>query len=88
MKAIFLKESTYRGKKYYKNDIVDMSEKEFKAYKELYIIDYAIKYNFNHEKNFDKMAYRELQKLCKDKNLYAVGTKDDLIKTLKSQEGA
>jgi hypothetical protein len=34
------------------------------------------------------MSYRDLQKICKNKNLYAVGTKEDLIKTLESQEGA
>jgi hypothetical protein len=88
MKAIFLKESTYKGKKYNKYDIVDMSLKDFNAYKKLYIVDYAIRYNINRKEDYNNMSYRDLQKICKNKNLYAVGTKEDLIKTLESQEGA
>lgn len=88
MKAIFLKEAMYRGKKYNKNDIVDMSQKEFYAFKEFNVVDYAIKYNIDSKKKLIDMSYRELQKICKDKNLYAVGTKEELVERLKHQEGA
>lgn len=80
MKAIFLKSTSYKGKQYNKNDIIEMSEKDFKAFKEFFLIDYAIKYNSENKAN--DMSYRNLQKMCKDKNLYAVGTKEELIKRL------
>ena len=81
IKVEFLKERYYRNKQYFPGDIVEMCESEIDMYLELKVVKYSFD---NNEKTIDleNMPYRELQQLCKNKNIRAVGTREELIDSL------
>jgi hypothetical protein len=80
MKVKFLKERFYRNKKYKKNDTIDMSEIDVKAYLECHIVEIATKNKTS--KPLEALSYRNLQRKCKAKGIPAVGTKQDLVVSL------
>jgi hypothetical protein len=96
MRVKFLKRGYYKGKIYKKDDICDMTNKdtsiyeEFKAVKKYFgtkkpseNVDEKAKQN---ENEIDSLNYKELQNLCKEKNLPYTGKKEELIESLKNVE--
>jgi hypothetical protein len=82
MQVIFLKEAYYRNKKYKKNDIIDISEIDVKAYLECKVVKLYVAIKKKLQKPLNELSYRELQAKCKNKRIPAVGTKEDLIISL------
>lgn len=87
MKVQFLKNGCYRGIYYQKDSTIDMSELDVKSYIDCRVVKIAIPVKEKHQNSikFENMAYRDLQKLCKEKGIIAVGKKEDLIELLNSK---
>lgn len=87
MKVKFLKNGCYRGIYYQKDSTIDMSELDVKSYIDCRVVKIAIPVNEKHQNSikFENMSYRDLQKLCKEKGIIALGKKEELIKLLKEQ---
>jgi hypothetical protein len=96
MRVEFLKRGYYKGKIYKKGDICDMTNKDTNIYEEFKTakkyfgtkkpgenVDEKIKQG---ENEIDSLNYKELQNLCKEKNLPCTGKKDELIEYLKNVE--
>lgn len=86
IEAIFLKPRFYNNKFYKNKEIVKMNKKDFDFYYYLSIVDFNIKHTKN-EIDLNELSYRDLQKKCKDKNIIAVGTKEELLNNLKKSGG-
>jgi hypothetical protein len=90
LKVIFLKNGYYRGVYYKKDSTIDISELDIKAYIDCKVVKRIcpVKKNINHVKSiqFENMSYKDLQKICKAKNLMAVGKKAELINLLKQNQ--
>lgn len=84
----FLKDGIYRGIKYKKDETIKMSQLDLKSYIDCKVVKIAIPVKEKHQNSikFENMAYRDLQKLCKEKGIIAVGKKEELIKLLKEQD--
>jgi CxxC motif-containing protein len=81
VKVKFLKGNHfYRGNQYKKDDVIEISEIDVKAFLECKVVEIYIEKK--KKKDINEMTYRELQKECKEKNLQAVGKKNDLIASL------
>lgn len=81
MKVKFLKGNHfYRGNQYKKDDVIEISEIDVKAFLECKVVEIYIEKK--EKKDINEMTYKELQKKCKEKNLQAVGKKNDLIASL------
>lgn len=87
MKVLFLKDGIYRGKNYKKNSVIEMSEIDVKAYLECRVVKFYIPVKKKSIKDFSKMSYRDLQDLCKSKNIPAIGSKEKLISSLNGKSG-
>jgi hypothetical protein len=96
MKVEFLKEGRYNNKLYKPGDICNMTNYDTKIYEEFKTVR---KYfgtkkpgeNVNEKakqnnSEFDSLNYKDLQNLCKEKNLPCTGKKDELIESLKNVE--
>jgi len=92
MRVEFLKRGYYKGKIYKKGDICDMTNKDAGIYEEFRT---AKKYfgtkkpgeNVNEEvkeNSFESYNYKDLQSLCKEKNIPCTGKKEELIESLKN----
>lgn len=78
-KVIFKKQRYYQGILHEVGDIVLMEKKDIKAYIDVFAIDY---YFDNLHKKYEDMTYKDLQQLCKNKNIPAVGKKEELINAI------
>jgi hypothetical protein len=83
MKVKFLKTGAYRGTKYPKDSIVEMSQLDVKAFLDCKVVE-----RYKKEKKvkpIEEMGYKELRVLCKEKGLPAVGSKEELMLSLKEK---
>jgi hypothetical protein len=82
-KIEFIKERYYKGKKYKPGDILIISMQDAK----IYINAKAAKYYKKPPKTrkIEDLSYKDLQDLCKKNNLKAVGSKEELILSLKER---
>jgi len=76
----FTKERYYKGKLYKIGDVITMDQSDATAY----LNKNAVKYHIKTAKKIplEKKSYKELQDICKNNNLPAVGKKEDLITSL------
>lgn len=76
----FLKERYYKGKLYKIGDVVKMDQSDATVY----LNQNAVKYHVKTATKvpLEKKSYKELQDICKNNNLPAVGKKEDLITSL------
>lgn len=90
MRVIFLKDSYYRNKKYFTGQFAEMSEIDIKAYIDCKTVKLMNSVKKGLKKpvkaNYENMSYRDLQRICKRKNITAVGKKEELISFLKAAE--
>lgn len=79
----FLKNRFYRGKEYKTGDIINMLSSDLQAYVDCKVIKVLGPDKSKNIKNdYSKLSYKKLQKICKNKNISAVGTRDKLITSL------
>jgi len=83
MKVKFLKKGVYRGSQYPKDSIVEMSNLDVKAFLDCKVVEMYKKEK--KVKPIEEMSYKELRVLCKGKGLPAVGSKEELILSLKEK---
>jgi hypothetical protein len=96
MKVEFLKEGRYNNKLYKPGDICNMTNYDTEIYEEFKTVR---KYfgtkkpgeNVNEKakqnnSEFDSLNYKDLQNLCKEKNIPCTGKKEELIESLKNVE--
>lgn len=76
----FIKKRYYKGKLYKMGDIVEMDQIDATAYLNQNAVKYYIKTAT--KVPLKKKSYKELQDICKNNNLPAVGKKEDLITSL------
>lgn len=79
MKVEFLKARYYKGKLYNIGDIVEMERSSVRTYLNLKVVKISIG---KIEIDLTKKTYKELQALCKQYKLPAVGKTEDLIISL------
>lgn len=83
MKVKFLKSGVYRGNQYPKDSIVEMSSLDVKAFLDCKVVEIYKKEK--KVKPIEEMGYKELRILCKEKGLPAVGSKEELILSLREK---
>ena len=76
----FIKERYYKGKLYKIGNIVEMDQIDATAYLNQNAVKYHIKTTT--KVPLKKKSYKELQEICKNNNLPAVGKREDLITSL------
>ncbi|MGD8779114.1 MAG: SAP domain-containing protein [Ignavibacteria bacterium] len=76
----FIKERYYKGKLCKIGDVVKMDQSDATVY----LNQNAVKYHVKTAKKIPlkKKSYKELQEICKNNNLPAVGKREDLINYL------
>jgi hypothetical protein len=95
MRVVFLRPGYYNKKTYKKGDICDMTNIDTKIYEEFRTVkkyfgtkkpgeNVHVKVVKNSE--IDSLNYKDLQNLCKEKNIPCTGKKEELIESLKNVE--
>lgn len=79
----FLKKRFYRGKQYNIGDIENILSNDLQAYLDCKVVK-VLGADKTKNKNIDynNFSYKELQKMCKNKNIPAVGKRNELIASL------